>query len=204
MNGESVFCNWAASDNVHCVHISTVPTQQEQRDKSAQYFFLKMDGWGSRVLNISLFFFKKPSLVNVHSVHIFSFMLLLLWCCCYAGAVCTFCSFYAAVVHMFSLEVITLKCELFRLKNTGSIMSRYNPVELIWAAMARAAARDYDDPGWIDIMDYFELPFAGYGSGDDVEGEDGQGGQVGERGQEGEGGQGGDEGQASQGGGGQS
>ena len=36
-------------------------------------------------------------------------------------------------------------------------MSRYNPVELIWAAMARAAARDYDDPGWIDIMDFFEL-----------------------------------------------
>ena len=66
------------------------------------------------------------------------------------------CSFYAAVVHMFSLEGNKLKCELFRLQNTRIIMSRYNPVELLWGAMSRAAAlgaRENDDPGRIDIMD---------------------------------------------------
>ena len=37
-------------------------------------------------------------------------------------------------------------------------MSRYNPVELIWDAMLRAAAlgaSENDDPGLIDIMDFF-------------------------------------------------
>ena len=62
---------------------------------------------------------------------------------------------------MFSLEGNKLKCELFRLQNTRIIMSRYNPVELLWVAMSRAAAlgaRENDDPGRIDIMDIFELP----------------------------------------------
>ena len=67
-------------------------------------------------------------------------------------------------------------------------MSRYNPVELIWDAMLRAAAlgaSENDDPGLIDIMDFFWTCFAGYGSGDDVEREDGHGGQGGEGGREG-------------------
>ena len=66
-----------------------------------------------------------------------------------------FAAFTRQLYICFPSKGIRLKCDLFRLQNTGSIMSRYNPEELIWAAMASAAAAD--DPGWIDIMDSFEL-----------------------------------------------
>ena len=41
-------------------------------------------------------------------------------------------------------------------------MSRYNPVELIWDAMLRAAAlgaSENDDPGLIDIIDKIRSPW---------------------------------------------
>ena len=84
-------------------------------------------------------------------------------------------------------------------------MSRFNPIEKLWAALSKTASAamepsgDNNDPGGLLKTDLFEIASAGYVSDDGQEGGEEGGQEGGQAGPGGDGGQGGGEGGEGQG-----